>query len=417
APYTYNWNTGATTATISNLAGGTYTVNVSDANGCTVIATAHIGGTTSDLSCTVRLVQEYSNSGNPDGVVEAWVDFGAPPYNFTWNTGAHAQILYDVGPGTYAVTVTDTQGCTTVCSLTIEDVCGPGKNITDAGSIGPNRVACGPNVALDTIGGGQSASGGDESCAIEYLWLYSYNSTTDVSNWIPIEGSNSESYHPGTITQTTWFIRCARRGECPYIESNPVRYEVGHTAVADIEGPNFACVGEPIVYSTPDFGAPGAFIWTFSGATNLDPNNTFNTVAFHTPGYQYVTLMIEREGCVSTDTLRVFVSDSPERCGGNLDNGNTTEFSTQQTQTEKVLGFTAYPNPAKAVLQVNMEQGYEMAGRVEFVRMDGATLQSHNLAAEQTQLNLDIQDVVPGLYLVRVIYDDGTTLLQKIVKQ
>ena len=34
-PYTYNWSTGATTATATNLAEGTYTVTVHDSNGCT----------------------------------------------------------------------------------------------------------------------------------------------------------------------------------------------------------------------------------------------------------------------------------------------------------------------------------------------------------------------------------------------
>lgn len=43
APYSYLWSTGATSPTISNLAPGTYTVSVTDAAGCTVVGTVHVG--------------------------------------------------------------------------------------------------------------------------------------------------------------------------------------------------------------------------------------------------------------------------------------------------------------------------------------------------------------------------------------
>ncbi|MBL0257431.1 MAG: hypothetical protein IPQ03_07815 [Bacteroidetes bacterium] len=43
--YTYEWNPGGqTTATATNLAGGTYTVTITDANGCTGSATEIVGG-------------------------------------------------------------------------------------------------------------------------------------------------------------------------------------------------------------------------------------------------------------------------------------------------------------------------------------------------------------------------------------
>jgi hypothetical protein len=42
-PYTYLWNTGATTSSISENVGGTYSVDVSDANGCTAEACRDVG--------------------------------------------------------------------------------------------------------------------------------------------------------------------------------------------------------------------------------------------------------------------------------------------------------------------------------------------------------------------------------------
>jgi len=47
SPYTYQWNNSGngTTATINNLPAGTYSVTVTDANGCTEVTSATVGAT------------------------------------------------------------------------------------------------------------------------------------------------------------------------------------------------------------------------------------------------------------------------------------------------------------------------------------------------------------------------------------
>ncbi|MEZ4987169.1 MAG: hypothetical protein R2795_19365 [Saprospiraceae bacterium] len=65
---------------------GTYTVTVTDANGCTRTATA--GLTTFPApSCSVNVVQT-STLGN-NGVLTVNVTSGTAPYNFLWSNGAN----------------------------------------------------------------------------------------------------------------------------------------------------------------------------------------------------------------------------------------------------------------------------------------------------------------------------------------
>ncbi len=52
-PLSYSWNTGETTQTISNLSAGTYSVTITDANGCTLVLEAQVSGQSIDEVPTV----------------------------------------------------------------------------------------------------------------------------------------------------------------------------------------------------------------------------------------------------------------------------------------------------------------------------------------------------------------------------
>jgi uncharacterized repeat protein (TIGR01451 family) len=56
------------------------------------------------------LNQVPSACGNPTGIMQAMISGGVPPYTIAWNTGATTEIITDLLPGTYSVTVTDFVG-------------------------------------------------------------------------------------------------------------------------------------------------------------------------------------------------------------------------------------------------------------------------------------------------------------------
>ncbi|MFK8058340.1 MAG: gliding motility-associated C-terminal domain-containing protein [Saprospiraceae bacterium] len=117
APYTFKWDGQTVSNRVSNQDEGYHHVVVTDANGCNtnsgirIYAPLTVFVKTTDVACF----------GFCDGTVEAKVEDGNGPYTFLWSNGATDQLVYNLDPGTYSVTVTDQDGCTAVASGTLSE--------------------------------------------------------------------------------------------------------------------------------------------------------------------------------------------------------------------------------------------------------------------------------------------------------
>ncbi len=109
-PYTYLWSDNSTGATLENVPAGTYTVTITDANGCTIEAEATLND--GDEIVVSGEVNDAGCAGASNGSVLLTVSGGSDPYTFAWSNGASTKDLEDVSAGTYTVTITDTNGCT-----------------------------------------------------------------------------------------------------------------------------------------------------------------------------------------------------------------------------------------------------------------------------------------------------------------
>jgi gliding motility-associated-like protein len=109
APLVYSWSTGATTADISNVGSGTYTLTVTDASNCSVVATANVGA--------IQLINLRANitgikcSYDTVGSIKLIISGGTGPYNAQWGNGVSGFTITGLVEGNYAVTVTDANGC------------------------------------------------------------------------------------------------------------------------------------------------------------------------------------------------------------------------------------------------------------------------------------------------------------------
>ena len=133
APYDYSWTgSGGFTSTdedITGLIAGTYMVTVTDANGC--MSTHNVTLTSPDELQAIAVVssdhngRDISCNGDSDGSIDLTVTGGTAPYTYAW-TGPAAYSSTAEDPagliaGTYDVTVTDDNGCTTTASVTLTE--------------------------------------------------------------------------------------------------------------------------------------------------------------------------------------------------------------------------------------------------------------------------------------------------------
>ncbi|MBK9012933.1 MAG: SprB repeat-containing protein [Saprospiraceae bacterium] len=161
--YSYLWDNGSTSASVSGLSNGLHCVTVTDGTGCQAVNCAAISGA---MSVTMY-VQGLTCFNFCDASVEAIVTGGIPPYSYIWSNGATTSVNPNLGPGTYDVTVTDANGCTVTGTSTVSNP--PQINI-NVSVTNPPCGGGGTGSATATITGGTGP--------FTYLWSTGSTSST-----------------------------------------------------------------------------------------------------------------------------------------------------------------------------------------------------------------------------------------------
>lgn len=145
APYMFDWSNGNSSATIVNIAAGSYTVTVTDAAGCVSTATATVNEPAAALAVSAAGTNPSGSSTN-DGSVDLTVSGGTTPYSFDWDNGSNTEDLSGLGTGAYTVTVTDANGCTATATATLVIV-----GVEDIALVQQFQVMPNPNQGNFTI--------------------------------------------------------------------------------------------------------------------------------------------------------------------------------------------------------------------------------------------------------------------------
>ncbi|MBN4051888.1 T9SS type A sorting domain-containing protein, partial [Cytophagaceae bacterium AH-315-L13] len=125
---TYDWSTSETTQSITDLGKGSYSVMVTDSNGCAKM----------DLTTIVEPDSLYlqtsstdeSAAGAGDGTATVTPVGGTGPYTYQWSTGGNTSSITGLSAGVYSVIVTDASSCLSTAAVSI-GVGGAIDNITN----------------------------------------------------------------------------------------------------------------------------------------------------------------------------------------------------------------------------------------------------------------------------------------------
>lgn len=304
APYSYSWNNGTNNASVSGLSAGTYSVTVTDANGCTASSSTSIqeptaislSTSTSDASC----------SQINDGSVNLSVSGGVGPYNYLWSNGETTEDLNNLASGSYSVTVTDQNGCTANTSATVN------QQSTISASASSSDVSCygGSDGSVSV-----SASGGSSP----YSYLWSNGSVTE-----NVLGLSAGSFSV-TVTDISG---CTATASTNINEPSAL---VANESSADIScnGANDGVASVSVSGGTP----PYSYLW--------NTGNTSATITGLSVGNYSVTVT-DANGCIIQSSFNInepallTASTSPTNasCNGSNDgavdltvNGGTTPYT------------------------------------------------------------------------------------------
>ena len=134
-PYTMNWSNGATTEDINGLAAGTYTLTVTDGQGCNKVLSVTIDEP-ANLGQNAAITH-VNCKGNSDGEIAVDVSGGVLPYGYLWSSGQTQEDISSLSAGNYSLTVTDGNGCTNLAPYVVNE---PALDLT-LSSV-PTHVLC-----------------------------------------------------------------------------------------------------------------------------------------------------------------------------------------------------------------------------------------------------------------------------------
>ncbi|NDB35715.1 MAG: hypothetical protein EB023_10360, partial [Flavobacteriia bacterium] len=189
APYTYQWSTGSTATSITNLALGNYIVTVTDSNGC--IATDNVTVTEPTILLAVASGNNVTCNGFNNGSGSVAPTGGTAPYGYVWNTGGINDTITNLAPGSYNVTVTDANGCITSANTTITE-----PAILTATASSTNVTCNGINNGTASV----SQTGG--TAPYTYLWSNGGMAST-ISNLAPGSYTVTVTDANGCATQSS----------------------------------------------------------------------------------------------------------------------------------------------------------------------------------------------------------------------
>ncbi len=274
-PYSFDWSTDPPLSgdKVNSLYAGTFTVTVTDDNGCI-----------DSLSVTVQEPAPLSSSmsvqdpkcyGAKDGEATVSVNGGNAPYQYDWKGyGSTSSTLSGIGDGQYVVEVTDQNGCTLLDTAQLNEP--PQIQIDTLAMVDP--VCYGAENGSLSV----SVSGGTPS--------YNYNWTGTAQNGTDLSGLSAGTY----VLEVSDANGCVKVDSFTLDQPTPLQVQVDSVFDVDCNG------GSNGAATASASGGTGPYSFTW----NVDSTQTGKS-AFGLSAGSYSVTVTDAEGCEATTSFQV----------------------------------------------------------------------------------------------------------------
>lgn len=286
-PYKYLWSnaTSATSANVLNLCAGTYSVVVTDANGCTHDTTNLVVTQPAAISFTKTETAAFCNKA--DGGATVNITGGTPPYVYAWSNGQTTTQLSNVKPGSYCFGVQDANKCQDSVCVIIGNIPGETASIT---STTPTTCNGGSNgKAFGTAIGG--------TMPYTYSWTTAPPQTTDSATGLKAatytltvtDSAGCTSTATATVTQPALVVTT--------VNANPVTICYG---------------GTPSTLTATSTGGNGTYNYIWRPDTTVNNDTTGSTVqADPKTTLTYTVITTDGNNCTAANATVTVVVNPP----------------------------------------------------------------------------------------------------------
>jgi len=292
--YSYLWSNGQTTQTATNLCVGTYSVNVTDINGC-------FANTTVNITQPTQLVFDSLSLSNVtcslnDGQILVYSNGATPQYSYFLNNVLSNDTIINLAGGNYTVSVTDNNGCSIDSTIFIDFPT-------------PINILLSPIDTILCVPGTFNFINNSNPVANIVSSVIDYgDGTTD--NIL----SNSNFTHTyNTVGIWDVIVTTVNDYGCTYIQTfNNIVETVSLPVSQFMVGPNPTTMFETTV-TTFDYSAPNIVSWNWSAPGSLELTSNLPAPNFTYPegiiGQYLITLIVQNSlGCSDSSSVVLIVN-------------------------------------------------------------------------------------------------------------
>lgn len=295
----YQWSNNVSTATINPSIAGTYTVTVTNANGCSAAASTNI---TVNQPPVVNIIGDTSFCQGSSIILTAT---GSDNVSYVWSNSSSGSSISVNTPGVYSVTATHLNGCTTVANKSITS-----KNLPSVQITGGLSPCLGKGTTLTATGGTTYIwSNGNSNNSI------TVNPSVSSSYSVTASGTNGCSASTSVVVSPLPLPSASITGGAPICE--------GNTATLTATG------GNSYVWST---GMNGAVITATVAGT-------------------YTVTVTNSLGCTATSSVSLIVNPNPN--SQILGSSSVCEGSSIQLEATGGISYLWSNNATTPIINVN----------------------------------------------------------------